>query len=318
MSMPNVNLKAISEALVSCKDSLCSFDLPQAVPVPGRSLPGLGKATCRRKQLQARSQEGSVVPALAVLAQWIGNPRLWMSLARVERFMSIARKDRHILSSSAFYGASPLDHCRSSRLLAMGRWHWLGLWLFLHEVTQPPLVEPPTPRDVERRQRLHRWPNFPADVVDTFRQWGVEPRLLASEVPALRAGGAVDVDERMRFLTSVLRRSVASLAEHPQFLWSRFEAHILPRALYADQLGLAQVIGLRDLLGTRDTALQDAKAWPAVCGPKASRADYEELHRQVQQLASHSAPLLPLTLAEGLDGLRRRLSAPPVTSKGPP
>ena len=24
--------------------------------------------------------------------------------------------------------------------------------------------------------------------------------------------------------------------------------------------------------------LQDAKAWPAVCGPKASRADYEELH----------------------------------------
>eukprot|EP00439_Symbiodinium_sp_Y106_P018440 s1575_g2.t1 len=122
----------------------------------------------------------------------------------------------------------------------MGRWHWLGLWLFLHEVRQPLLVEPPTPRDVERRQRLHRWPNFPTDVVDTFRQWGVEPRLLASEVPALRAGGAVDVDERMRFLTSVLRRSVASLAEHPQFLWSRFEAvrpaHILPRALYADQL----------------------------------------------------------------------------------
>ncbi|CAE7651037.1 STE20 [Symbiodinium sp. CCMP2456] len=188
----------------------------------------------------------------------------------------------------------------------------------LQRVTQLPLVEPPTPRDVERRQRLHRWPNFPADVVDTFRQWGVEPRLLASEVPALRAGGAVDVDERMRFLTSVLRRSVASLAEHPQFLWSRFEAHILPRALYADQLGLVQVIGLRDLLGTRDTALQDAKAWPAVCGPKASRADYEELHRQVQQLASHSARLLPLTLAEGLDGLRRRLSAPRITSKGPP
>ena len=24
--------------------------------------------------------------------------------------------------------------------------------------------------------------------------------------------------------------------------------------------------------------LQDAKAWPAVCGPKASRADYEVLH----------------------------------------
>ncbi|CAE7222408.1 SHKBP1 [Symbiodinium sp. CCMP2592] len=163
----------------------------------------------------------------------------------------------------------------------MGRWHWLGLWLFLHEVRQPLLVEPPTPRDVERRQRLHRWPNFPADVVATFRQWGVEPRLLASEVPALRAGGAVDVDERMRFLTSVLRRSVASLAEHPQFLWSRFEAHILPRALYADQLGLAEVIGLRDLLGTRDTFLR------------------------VQQLASHSAPLLPLTLAEGLDGCLR-------------
>eukprot|EP00439_Symbiodinium_sp_Y106_P068454 s3758_g11.t1 len=94
------------------------------------------------------------------------------------------------------------------------------------------------------------------------------------------------------------------------------------------RLGLAEVIGLRDLLGTRDAALRDAKAWPAVCGPKASRADYEELHfaytlpphlhHQVQQLASHSAPLLPVTLAEGLDGLRRRLSAPPVASEGPP
>ena len=160
--------------------------------------------------------------------------------------------------------------------------HWFIPWLLcLQQATfWPLLVEPATSSDLARRKRLHRWPNFPADVVDTFRRWGAEPKALASDVPALRAGGPQDVDARLRFLTQGLRRSVSTLSEHPQFLWSRFEAHILPRALYAEQLGILEQIGLRDLLGTRDTALQDSKAWPAVCGPRASRGAYEQLHQQ--------------------------------------
>jgi len=174
--------------------------------------------------------------------------------------------------------------------------------LFAHPTRDP---------DLTRRQSLNRWP-FPSDVQQVLADWQVDVPLLLSKVPVFRAGTAEDVDGRLQFLTQHMRKDVECLQQHPQFLWGRFEGHILPRALYAYQLGVLEQLDLNQLLGTRDTALVDSRAWPAVCGTNASRPAYEALFAAVQQHAASQTPLSLLTcsLQLGLSGM--------LTAVGPP
>lgn len=156
-------------------------------------------------------------------------------------------------------------------------------------------------RDVVRRRSLRRWP-FPEDVQQVLGSWGVDGGQLRRQAPVLKAGSADDVHRRLRFLTEQLGKRASDLQEHPQFLWSRFEGHILPRSLYALQLGMLADLRLRELLGTRDTHLRDSRAWPAVCGSSARRSEYEALFAAVQRFAATRPPstLLQSCLTDGL------------------
>merc|ERR1712032_1606972 len=67
------------------------------------------------------------------------------------------------------------------------------------------------------------------------------------------------------------------------------------------RLGRLDRLRLSELLGTRDTVVADSRAWPAVCGPPACRAEYEKLFRAVQRMAaSCRKSLLQVCVADGL------------------
>ena len=177
---------------------------------------------------------------------------------------------------------------------------------------------------------VHRWP-YPRDVVLALERGGVCLDSLKAARPDLasrawRAPPAPEVEARLRFLTQ-MGKEPAALAEHPQYLRSQFDRHVLPRALYAFRLGVLPSLSLRQLLGTPD--LDDRPgapllAWPAVCGREARRDEYEELFDAVQACAAESGvPLLERT-GDGLDRLSAeiaaasRLPAPPAAAEPQP
>ena len=47
-------------------------------------------------------------------------------------------------------------------------------------------------------------------VLAAFHRWGLDPASLAAEIPALRVGGAEDLDVRLRFLTRTSGAAVTS------------------------------------------------------------------------------------------------------------
>ena len=103
---------------------------------------------------------------------------------------------------------------------------------------------------------LHRWP-YPNDVLLALQRSGVDIHALRAARPDLpsrawRAGSAAEVEDRIRFLTAELRKEPSQLAEHPQYLWSQFDRHVMPRAAYAHAMGVLESLSLRQLLGTPD------------------------------------------------------------------
>ena len=168
---------------------------------------------------------------------------------------------------------------------------------------------------------LHRWP-YPNDVHNALRSGGVNIYSLRAARPdiasqAWRSPQASEVEARLFFLTQALGKTVDDLVDHPQYLWSRFERHVLPRALYAHTLGALPSLTLRELLGTPD--LRDrpspVAAWPAVCGVTANRTDYEACFWAVQRLAEAGGgdeSLLSRSVEAGLDTIRAEISWSPT------
>merc|ERR1711879_24886 len=119
--------------------------------------------------------------------------------------------------------------------------------------------------ELERRRRLYRWP-FPLEHLRVLKEHGVDVNDLQRRCEdkgtvagsSMKVGTADDLRYRLRFLGEQLSRGPHELDDHPQYLWSRFEGHVLPRVLYARHLGVLQELNLRQLLGTRDTSRRDA------------------------------------------------------------
>jgi hypothetical protein len=171
---------------------------------------------------------------------------------------------------------------------------------------------------------LYRWP-WPSDVREVYEDAGLRLEELRRRRPDLpsrtwRSCGPHEAKYRLRFLAEQLGRNVDCdcLQSHPQYLWSRFDRHILPRVLYARQLNVDDTIRLSDLLGTPDLEdrAAESRGWPAVCGEGATRSDYEGICAAIKTFAAEvsisDVDLLGLCVDNGLSHVaeRCRLAAP--------